>query len=89
MPDPPSARALDFGRQYAETLNRWSELFAAAAALVEANVAMGESYASAAGEFEGWMQSMAKGPAAWMGPDAMSRWGELFGSTFAPGVKKD
>ena len=89
MPDPPSARALEFGRQYAESLARWSELFAAASALVQTNVTMGEAYASAAGEFEQWMQNMAKGLAAWMGPYAMKRWTEMFGTAFAPKAGKD
>jgi hypothetical protein len=38
----PSERALEFGRQYAEVLSRWGELFAAAAALTEATVKLGE-----------------------------------------------
>lgn len=83
-PEPPSAHALEFGRQYAEALARWSELFAAASALVEANVSMGEAYSAAAGEFEQWMQTMAAGPAAWMSPDAMKRWTDAFGG-FAKG----
>ncbi len=89
MPKPPSANALEFGRHYAETLQRWADLFAAASALVQSNVAMGEAYASSAGEFEQWMQAMAKGPAAWMGPEAMARWTEMFGSAFTPGTRKD
>jgi hypothetical protein len=74
----PSERALQFGRQYAEVLQRWSELFAAAAALTEANVRLGELAAEAAGEFEAWVERAREAPFAWAGPEAFKRFMEAF-----------
>lgn len=78
MPGQPSARALEFGRLYAESLARWSDLFDAAAKAVEAHVALGEAYSAAAGEFESWMKQATAGPLAWMSPDALRTWAQSF-----------
>ncbi len=72
----PSERALEFGRQYALVLQRWSELFAAASALVEANVRLGELATDAAAEFDAWLQRAAQGPFAWANPEMLKRFME-------------
>lgn len=87
MPDRPSASALEFGRLYADALDKWSELFAAASRLVESNVALGEAYSAAAEEFDTWMRQAATGPAGWIGPDAMKAWTESFGAAFGKRAK--
>lgn len=69
----PSERGLAFGRQYAEVLQRWADLFTAAGALVEANVRMGELANEAAREFETWLRESAESPFRWFGPEAMQR----------------
>ncbi len=69
----PSERALAFGRQYGEVLQRWADLFAAASALVEANVRMGELANEAAREFEAWLRESAESPFRWFGPEAVQR----------------
>lgn len=74
----PSDAALEFGRQYAVVLQRWAELFAAASALVEANVRLGELAADAAGEFEAWLQRAREAPFAWASPEAFQRFMEAF-----------
>jgi hypothetical protein len=78
MPGRPSARALEFGRLYADSLARWSDLFNAAAKAVEAHVALGEAYSAAAGEFESWMKQAAAGPLGWMSPEALRTWTQAF-----------
>jgi hypothetical protein len=65
----PSERALTFGKQYAEVLDRWSELFGSAAGLVRANVELGELAQDAAKEFEDWIQGTAAGPLSWFNPE--------------------
>jgi hypothetical protein len=69
----PSERALEFGRQYAEVLGRWGELFAAAAALTQANVKLGEMTAEASKEFDQWVKETANAPWSWMNPDVLTR----------------
>ncbi|GIW13806.1 MAG: hypothetical protein KatS3mg062_1245 [Tepidiforma sp.] len=75
----PTGRALEFGRQYAVVLQRWSELFAAAAALAEANVRLGELAAEAAGEFDDWVERAREAAFAWASPDAFRQFMEAFG----------
>ena len=82
LPGRPSENALEFGRLYAESLARWGELFEAASRAVQANVALGEAYSSAADEFDAWMKQAAAGPFGWMAPDAMKAWTESFGAAF-------
>lgn len=67
----PSERGLEFGRQYAEVLDRWAELFTAAGALVRANVELGEMAQDASREFEDWLQGSMAGPLSWFNPDMM------------------
>lgn len=83
----PSDRALEFGRQYAIVLQRWSELFATASALVEANVRLGELAADAAGEFDAWLQRAAQAPFAWASPEAFRRFME--GAARPPAAKDE
>jgi len=82
----PSEQALAFGRQYSIVLQRWSELFAAAAALTEANVRLGELAADAAGEFEAWVERVREAPFAWAGPETFRRFMETFMPTSGKGT---
>lgn len=77
-PGIPSRQALEFGRTHAQVLRRWSEFFAAAAALAEANVELGEAYSAGADEFEKWVRTASAGPSAWFSADSMKRWADLF-----------
>jgi hypothetical protein len=74
----PSERALEFGEQYAQVLGRWGELFAAASALVQANVELGKSASEAAREFEQWLRQTANAPWNWLNPEAMERYMRAF-----------
>jgi hypothetical protein len=77
----PSRRALEFGAQYAEVLERWSELFASASALVRANVELGTMATDSAEEFERWMQGAATGPFGWFNPELMQQFmGAMMGA---------
>lgn len=69
----PSEGALEFGRQYAEVLACWGELFAAAARLTTANVQLGEMTAGASNEFDRWVKETANAPWAWMNPETLGR----------------
>ncbi len=77
----PSDRALEFGRQYAVVLQRWSDLFASASLLVEANVRLGELAAEAAADFEAWLQRAREAPFAWASPEAFQRFMESLGTS--------
>jgi hypothetical protein len=74
----PSDRALEFGAQYAEVLARWGELFAAASAVVAANVTLGGMANDAAKEFDQWVRQGAAAPWNWMNPEMMKRFMESF-----------
>lgn len=76
----PSDRALEFGDQYAKVLARWSELFAAASTLVDANVELGRMTSEAGKEFEQWVRSSAAAPWAWLDPEMLQK----FLQTFSP-----
>lgn len=82
----PSERALEFGRQYAEVLARWGELFAAASALTAANVKLGEMTAEASKEFDKWVKETANAPWNWMNPDVLGR---FIGGSGAAAQPKD
>lgn len=69
----PSERALEFGRQYAEVLACWGELFATASKLTAANVKLGEMTADASKEFDRWVKETANAPWNWMNPDMIAR----------------
>lgn len=77
----PTERGLEFGAQYARVLARWGELFSAAAALVEANVALGRMTNEASREFEAWLRQTAAAPWSWLGPEMVERFMESFGGT--------
>ena len=70
----PSDRALEFGAQYATVLGAWSEMFAAAGKLVEANVALGRMTSDASKEFQSWLQETANAPWNWLNPEVMQRY---------------
>jgi hypothetical protein len=74
----PSDRALEFGAQYAAVLARWGELFAAASALVAANVELGRMTADSAREFDDLLRQTANAPWNWLNPDMLQRFMESF-----------
>lgn len=82
----PSEGALEFGRQYAEVLACWAELFAAAARLTTANVKLGEMTAGASKEFDRWVKETATAPWSWMNPETIAR---FMGSGTATPGKQD
>jgi hypothetical protein len=69
----PSEQALEFGKQYTNVLEAWSELFAASAKLSAANVRLGELAQDAAKDWDKWMQASANAPWNWMNPEAMRK----------------
>lgn len=78
----PSDRALEFGEQYSQVLAHWGEMFAAASALVESNVALGRMTSEAGKEFEEMVRGTAAAPWAWLDPDMLQN----FMKAFSPGA---
>jgi hypothetical protein len=82
----PSERALEFGAQYADVLSRWGELFQAASALVESNVALGRMTAESSKEFEQWVEQTANAPWNWLNPEVLQQF--MGGTGKKPGGTK-